>query len=94
MNNFNAEDIYFVDGFLYIISRDMNKFDGVHVEAECKCFCLNAGYDRPIKLVDIPKKYPNVCMVIFESATWGEVYKYGNYTPGEWIDTGRTNGYA
>lgn len=50
-------------------------------------------YDEPLSLDIIRKKYPDVRMIIVESPSCGEVYRYGNHG-NVWEKVGKTEGYA
>ena len=54
--------------------------------------------DKPITLDDclnmIGGYQGEICTVIFDDATSGKVYQFGNYSEKEWVHYGDTCGYA
>lgn len=89
-------EVVFYDGFLIILYVNGDKWDVAHK-------ILNGEYDEPVTLADIAEKYPTVHKVIFDDATKGYVYNYGNhrletYKDGSksemWELVGTTLGYA
>lgn len=81
--------ITFDDGILYIVSLTGGEGKVVRV-------ILVALDDEPVTLTDISEGYPNVRIVIYETALSGEVYRYGNHPKeGElWERIGSTVGFA
>lgn len=86
------EKIVFYDGILHII---FGKGDGGTVYSE-KIIC--GGYDDPVTLKDIENDAEQVgartILVIYENATYGDIYRFGNYNPKTWQRIGTTIGYA
>ena len=80
-------DEYFCDGVLLIVSHKGDETSATEIY-------LNAEYDEPYTLEDIARKFPDVSLVIFETALNGYVYRYGNHKKGKWELVGMTQGYA
>lgn len=79
-------DTVFYDGFVYILCSDD---DGDYLEK----VIVNAEYDEPVRLCNITIEYPDVYMVIFESALSGDIYRYDSQRD-QWYKSGVTCGYA
>ena len=77
----------FSDGILKIIS-------GYGDDIKIKEIYLNMEYDEPITLDEIATSFPDVRMVIFETALQGYIFTYGNHVKGQWENVGTTYGYA
>lgn len=82
------EEVIFMDGFLYIICRNDEGYSiGVTI--------IDPQYDETfLTLKDIADRYPYVKKVIHDSYLEGEIYSYGNYKKGEWVQYGTTRGFA
>ena len=89
-------EMIFCEGALYIIQRwfDENKYARFQITN----IYLDGQYDKPISLEQIAKQYPKVFKVIFEDATTGYVFNYGNHVTEKgaeaWELVGTTIGYA
>lgn len=83
------EEVVFMDGRLYIICRDKEGNYSLGVEV------INPEYEESyISLKDIAERYPDVTVVLHDSWLDGEVFSYGNYNKGEWVQYGSTRGFA
>lgn len=81
------EEAVFMDGILYIICRNDESYSiGVTI--------IDPQYDDFLTLKDIADRYPDVIKVIHDSYLEGEIYSYGNYKKGEWVQYGTTRGFA
>lgn len=85
-------NVTFTDGVLYIIETHSLNFTTptkIHLHGE---------FGDCVSLCEIERKYPDVEMVIYENASKGCVYRYGNhrYEPDAqmWEEVGTTRGYA
>ena len=94
-------EVWFADGFLYIISgKNRLKAPSLEdVEWSVDVICLHPEFDSPMNLVDIKNAYPDVVKVIHEDFLHGEVYTYGNHKHEKnndeaWELTGETLGFA
>ena len=85
-------NVTFTDGVLYIIESKGLNF------ATAKVMHLHGDFGDSITLPEIERKYPDVELLIYEDATKGCVYRYGNhrYEPDAqmWEEVGTTRGYA
>ncbi len=80
---YNDEDIVFQDGLLMII-QSHKVFEQF----------LSGGTSKPVSLKDISDKYPLTKMVIYESGSFGYIFRYMNHPENGWESVGRTRGYA
>lgn len=82
------EEVVFMDGILYIICRNDESYSiGVTF--------IDPQYEETyLTLKDIADRYPDVRKVIHDSYLEGEIYSYGNYKKGEWVQYGITRGFA
>lgn len=93
-----SDDNYvFQDGTLYIISipKDEHKKDTTSKPSIDILYLTE--FDNPISLADIPKKYPDVRKMMFESYMSGEIFTYKNHSAQnahDWELTGTTIGYV
>ena len=89
-------EMIFCDGILYIIQRWTDAAG--YVRFQVTNLILDGQYDKPISLEQIAKQYPKVFKVIFEDATTGYVFNYGNHITEKgaeaWELVGTTIGYA
>lgn len=85
-------NVTFTDGVLYVISCHGLDF------TETQKRHLHGELGDCITLAEISRVRPDVEMVIYENATKGCVYRYGNhrYEPDAqmWEEVGTTRGYA
>lgn len=85
-------NVTFTDGVLYIIECKSLDF------ATTKIMHLHGDLGDCVSLAEIERKFPDVELVIYESALKGCVYRYGNhrYEPDAqmWEEVGTTRGYA
>lgn len=89
------DEVLFYDGFLYIIVEHRWIEDGK--ENHCAVLvekCIHPEFDEPISLADIARDYPDVIKVLHDDWLEGELYSYGNYEKGEWVQYGQTRGFA
>lgn len=81
------DEVFFISGILYIICRNEKGYDiGV--------ISLDPQYDNALSLKDIAERYPDVNLLIHDDFLDGEIFRYGNYNKGEWVQTGETRGFA
>ena len=88
----------FLDGYLYIICNK-EKEDYTELEHEMVCKVISiipeiTDFDDPWTLAMIAEKFPTVKIVIYDSWTHGDVYRYGNHKAGEWELVGETEGFV
>lgn len=87
----DEKDVIFYDGFVRIISGMEN---GTEIY---KSRTLCGEYDNPVTLKDIENEWvangARTILVIFEDATRGGIYRFGNYGK-TWQKIGTTIGYA
>lgn len=85
------------------VNGDVGIWDGViHIFNDTKAMTIYLAAngtedDKRITLNDCLKLIEHekgVCYVIFDSATHGEIYEYGNYADKSWHTYGTTIGYA
>ena len=82
------EEVVFISGFLYIICRDEKGNYDLGV------ITIDPEYDEALSLKDIAERYPNVKKVLHDDYLDGEIFSYGNYNKGEWVQYGTTRGFA
>lgn len=91
----HTNEVWFCCGILTIIGRDNNKYNKYNkYNNYADRITIHPEYDEPVSLDRILKIYPTVDIVIFESDTYGDIYRYNNHNDGEWEKVGRTVGYV
>lgn len=89
-------DVVFYDGFLYIISRHIEKFDKTGFESKYRLDVktLIPECQECYSLAEILLRFPDVIMVIHDDWLRGEIYRYRNHKDGVWEKVGMTVGFT
>ena len=88
------DEVCMYDGLVRILTENYkeDRREYIHI-------VIDGQYNDPLSLADIEKVYPDVRLVFFESALYGDIYKYepgaaGDGTEHKWWKYGTTRGYA